>query len=436
MESVESRLWPIPAAAIVLAVALGIVLPRVDLLLDASLPDAVDSAVFNGGADTARSVLSSIAGSLITATSLTFSLTVIALQLASSQASPRVLRLFARDRQVQWTLAAFMGTFAYSITVLRSVRSPADDEPAFVPRISVTVAFLLTLLSVAMLIFFLAHLAKQLRVETMLKEIHAQTDEAMRLVSGRNRELVPFGGEVIPPTDAHAVLAVESGFITRSDPVALMQFAHDHDIVVQEMRQVGDNVVAGSVLARWWAQGEAHRVDTSDVDAALRDFYAIRFERVSVEDVRYGMQQIVDIALRALSPGLNDPTTAVHALGHLSAILTRCAAMSRAPSAAADDSGALRVLGPRPTAADDVRTAIAPIRHYGATHPAVVARLLQLARELSEQCENEAVRTVLEQELEALARQLDVEQDDPASARELKEETLAVRLALATRSHT
>ncbi|WP_194395942.1 DUF2254 domain-containing protein [Microbacterium atlanticum] len=429
-ESVESRLWPLPLAVIAVAVALGILLPRVDLLVDASLPDAVDSAVFNGGADTARSVLSSIAGSLITATSLTFSLTVIALQLASTQASPRVLRLFARDRQVHWTLAAFLGTFAYAITVLRSVRSPSEDTPEFVPRISVTVAFVLTIVSVVMLIFFLAHLAKQLRVETMLKDIHAETDRAVRLVGDRSEAVSAFHGQAVVPRGPTTVRATASGFITGGDLPTLVQLAEDHGIVVEELRQVGDNIVAGTDLARWWVPDEeAGSADEPVIAEKIRRIYAIRFERTSVEDIRYGMQQIVDIALRALSPGVNDPTTAVHAVGHLSAILIKAVAMPRPPEAVAGPTGLLRVVTHRTAAADDLEAALEPIRHYGSGDQSVVARFIQLIEEVSSSTRNRDVLRSLIGQLDALAQQLEGDRVDPATS----EKTL--RAALAARQH-
>lgn len=434
VDSVESRLWPLPLIVIVLSVLLGIALPRIDLVVDSSLPTAVDSAVFNGGADTARSVLSSIAGSLITATSLTFSLTVIALQLASTQASPRVLRLFARDRQVQWTLAAFLGTFAYSITVLRAVRSPLDDMPEFVPRISVTVAFVFTIVSVIMLIFFLAHLAKQLRVETMLKDIHADTEQTIRLVGERIRDIPAFPLDVDPPHDAHDVVAAESGFITGGDLAALVEFAEEKDIVIGERRLIGDNVVAGSPLARWWAsEGASDPERASAIGRSVSDIYAIRFERTTVEDTRYGIQQIIDIALRALSPGVNDPTTAVHALGHLSAIFVQLVRMPRPPAVAAGPSGRPRVVTRRSTAAGEIEAALTPVRHYGASDSAVVARLLQLVDEVSHATEDEDCLRALGAQLDALGQQLREQDTDPATASQLLADTSAARGRLEVR---
>lgn len=415
-ESIDSRLWPVPLAAVIIAVALGIFLPRVDVLVDSSLPTAVDSAVFNGGADTARSVLSSIAGSLITATSLTFSLTVIALQLASSQASPRVLRLFARDRQVHWTLAAFLGTFAYSITVLRSVRSATEQTPEVVPRISVTLAFVFTLVSVIMLVFFLAHLAAQLRVETMLKDIHSDTDRTIDLVSERNAAASAFPHRIRTPPTRQTVTSSASGFITGHDDDLLLRTAAQHEIVIQETRRIGENIVEGTPLAFWWRPGDSEGPhDLAGIEMAIREAYSIGYERTASEDIDYGVQQILDIGLRALSAGVNDPTTAVHALGHLCAITARTVNMPRFPAARAGEDGELRVVTVSRSVADDVDAALSPIRHYGIEHPAVVTRFVNVVDELSYLADHPDVYPALMAQLDALTQELRSSSGDPAA---------------------
>jgi uncharacterized membrane protein len=430
-ESVESRLWPLPVAAVLLAVVLGLVLPRLDLLIDADLPTAVDSVIFNGGAETARSVLSSIAGSLITATSLTFSLTVVALQLASSQASPRVLRLFARDRQVHATLAVFLGTFAYSITVLRSVRATTDDAAEFVPRVAVTTAFVLTLVSVVMLVFFLAHLAAQLRVETMLKDIHAETNRTIDLVGDGNEAAPAYAGAVLVPATPRTVTADSSGFITARDHAALVRCATEHAIVIQETRRVGENVVAGTPLAVWWPDGhgaagvepDAAKPVVAEPDAvadAVRRAYAIAYERTAAQDIDYGVQQIVDIGVRALSPGINDPTTAVNALGHLGAVIASSVQVPALPAALADADGNLRVVTLTRGPAAIIHDALSPMRHYGADDAAVVRRFLQLISDLAYTCASDEVHAALRQQLAALDRQLQEQNDDPAAVDEMR----------------
>lgn len=127
-DSLRAQLWPLPTVGVVVAVVAGIVLPRLDAHVDGGLPGWLNDLLFGGDPDAARTVLDAVASSLITVTSLTFSLTVVTLQLASSQFSPRLLRTFTRDLFVQATLALFLATFAYSLTVLRAVRRTGSND--------------------------------------------------------------------------------------------------------------------------------------------------------------------------------------------------------------------------------------------------------------------------------------------------------------------
>ena len=174
-DAVRTQLWPLPTAAVIVSVGVGVALPRFDRHVDGHLPRWLTDVLFGGDPGAARTLLDAVSSSLITVTSLTFSLTVVTLQLASSQFSPRLLRTFTRDVFVQGTLALFLATFTYALAVLRSVRSADDDgENSFVPRISVTIGFLLAVLSVVGLVLFLAHLTAQIRVETMLRNVHEE----------------------------------------------------------------------------------------------------------------------------------------------------------------------------------------------------------------------------------------------------------------------
>jgi len=133
LDALRSRLWPVPAFGVIAAVAAGVAIPKLDGTLDQHMPQTLAGSLFGGGPDAARELLGAIATALITVTSLTFSLTLITLQLASSQYTPRLLRTFAADRFVQRTLALFLATFAYAITVLRTVRNGSDARAEFVP---------------------------------------------------------------------------------------------------------------------------------------------------------------------------------------------------------------------------------------------------------------------------------------------------------------
>ena len=194
------------------------------------------SYLFEGGPSAARTLLGAVAGSLITVTSLTFSLTVLTLQLASSQFSPRLLRTFTRDRFVHVTLALFLGTFTYALAVLRSVRDAGDDQPVFVPQLAVTLGFVAGVASVVGLVLFLAHLAQEIRVETMLRKVHAESVETIRRTLDRREHAVATVIGPTPPSNAVSLPADASGFVLAIDEEALLAAAIEADATVRVER--------------------------------------------------------------------------------------------------------------------------------------------------------------------------------------------------------
>ena len=386
-DRVRTQLWPIPMAGVAAALLLGVLLPHVDARADGSLPSWTAGVLFGGDAGAARTVLDAVSSSLITVTSLTFSLTVVTLQLASSQFSPRLLRTFTRDLFVQVTLAVFLATFIFSLTVLRDVRSPGSGQPPFVPRISVTVSFVLAVASVTVLVLFLAHLARQIRVETMLRDVHTDASATVRAVLSAAAAGEARGSAVLPqrPEVAVTIMAPASGFLVRVDEAGLLRAAADADVIIVIDRYPGTSLVGGTPLgAAWPASGQAL---AGSACAALQERVGAAihtgFERTAVQDVGYGLRQLTDVVNKALSPGINDPTTAVHALGHISALLCELADRDLGPVLLRDDHDRIRVVVHRPDLADLLDAAITQPRRYGAADPQVLARLYALLTELA-----------------------------------------------------
>ncbi len=385
VETAATQLWPLPAAGIVLAALLGIGVARLDARVDDQLPKALTDYLFTGGADAARSVLGAIASSLVTVTSLTFSLTVVTLQLASSQFSPRLLRTFSRDRFVHVTLALFLATFVYTLTVLRTVRADGDDRTLFVPQISVTVAYLLTLASAVALVLFLAHLARQIRVETMLRNVHreAEATAAVMLVERQGSEAAPTVAD--PPATAWLVMAPTSGFLTSVDEGPLLHAAIEADAVLQIDTMPGNLLVADTPIAFVWSRA-GHLLDEATFSAVsdrVQEAVAVGFERTSAQDIGFALRQLTDVANKALSPGINDPTTAVHALGHSGALLCGLTGYRLGPRVLTDDDGVIRVVLRRPDLAELLELAVGQPRRYGAADPDVLTALFNLLRRLA-----------------------------------------------------
>ena len=385
MDTFKTQLWPVPALAVALSVALGFVLPALDAAVDDDVPDSVAILLFSGGPEAARSVLQAISGSLITVTSLTFSLTVVTLQLASSQFSPRLLRTFTADRFVHATLALFLAAFTFALTVLRSVRSESSGQTSFVPEISVTVAYVLAIASVMGLVLFLAHLTREIRVETMMRRVNAETQATIDRVFPEDRPDVA-SGELTSQDRGTRIVRSKSGFLTYIDAGALVQAAVDNEAVIRVDREPGSSLVHGVPFATAWpvsVQSPITGEAWEKLEAAANAAVTTGAERTNVQDVGFGFRQLVDVAARALSPGINDPTTAVHALGHLSALLCQLTHRHPGPIQLTDDEGIPRVILAMPSLGDLLELVMAQPRLYGIADPAVAERLFELLQDLS-----------------------------------------------------
>ncbi|MEU4214170.1 DUF2254 domain-containing protein [Actinoplanes sp. NPDC026623] len=378
----RTEIWPLPVMAVAAATGLAVLMPRLDARLLDDLSPTLATVLFSGGPEAARSVLQTVAGSLITVTSLTFSLTVVTLQLASGQYSPRLLRTFAQDRFVHAALAILLGTFAYALTVLRTVRGGDDDIAAFVPRLSVTVAYALTVVSVLTVVGFLAHLAQKIRVESMLRDVHS---EGRRTIRHTMSPPGPIRRTQTPAGPGVVLCAGRSGFLASADEDQLLRAADAADVVISIDRLPGASVVAGTPVGKAWHLDGSPVDDSSrealqgKVDAALQ----MSFERTAAQDVAFGLRQITDVAVKALSPSVNDPTTAVHALGHASALLCEAARHDCEARQVPDGAGRTRVILARPSFASLLDLAVVQPRRYGAGEPEVLGRILRLLREVA-----------------------------------------------------
>ncbi len=434
-DGMRTQLWPLPTVGVGLAVVLGVGLPRLDARIDPRLPSGVTIYLFSGGANAARSVLSAVASSLITVTSLTFSLTVVTLQLASSQFSPRLLRTFTRDRFVHVTLALFLATFTYALTVLRTVRTAADGQQVFVPQLSVTVAFVLALASVVGLVLFLAHLAREIRVETMLETVHTDASATIQQLLPERDPATHGDPTPPPPAGAVPLPAGSSGFLVRVDEAALLAAAVEADAILWVDRLPGSSLVAGTPLGVGWPRGAAQfDADTwTRLCDRVRASISTGFERTQVQDVAFGVRQLTDVATKALSPGINDPTTAVHALGHSSALLVELAGREMGARLLRDEHGVVRVTLRRPDLADLLELAIAQPRRYGATDPAVLSRLSWLLYELAWVVRQPEQNQAVADQLTRLRATTDAQNFDPAERAHLDTLTDRVQQALAGR---
>ncbi len=372
---IEHSLWFLPAVLTVSALVLALATVRIDEFFRFDREHS-PTWVFGGGSEGARGVLSAIAGTMMTVTALVFSITVVALQVASSQLTPRALRSVMADRGNQTVLGVFVATFTYALVVLRTVRSPVEDRGGFVPALSVSVAIALALASVGFLIFFMHHSANSLRASEVIARISGNTRSLIE-------SLYPEEGQSGPPAplspsgSGHAVPATRSGYLQSIDTGALVALAERKQLTFAIQPAIGDFILPGAIVARAWPPSQ---ID-DDIAAAIRDALNLGAERTMQADVEFGLQQLADIALRALSPGINDPTTAIACTNHLAALIVLLGNRGAPRTIWTSDDGALRLLVPAPAFPRLVDVAFEQIRHYGASNPVFTRRLADLLAE-------------------------------------------------------
>jgi uncharacterized membrane protein len=361
----------LPAIGTLLCAVLAVALVRIDSRLQAENGTLQDVFLFGGGAEGARGVLSAIAGSIVTVTGTIFSIVIVALQLASGQFTPRVMRHFTGDRINQSVLAAMIATFTYCLLVLRTVRSADDERGAFVPALSITVAILLALVCVGGLILFIHHAAKQLQVPFILQRAAKDTrrliDETFSEVGSRAAPDVS-----LPGSEPGIVRARGGGYLQDIDLDQLRGIARDRDLTIHVLHPFGTGVLTNMPLAHVWRSGGPV---TGDDLRGIRDTMVVGIERTLHHDVTFGFRQIADIAVKALSPGINDPTTATQALDTLTDLLVRAGNRGH-PETVTWADGRPVIVRETVTFARLVDVAFTQIRHYGADDVVVMTHLL------------------------------------------------------------
>jgi uncharacterized membrane protein len=376
----RDSLWLVPSVAVIVATALAM------LAVQIPTPEPQRRLarvwLFGGGAEGARGMLSAIAGSLITVTGVIFSVTIVALQLASSQFTPRVLGSFVADRVNQTVLGVFIGTFTYTLLVLRTIRSEADERSALVPHVAVTVALLLLLVSIGALIVFINHAARSIQASVILQRETERTLARIRVLfpeqigepDGGSPE---HGARTLPPAGAPAsVVARSSGYVQAVDAESLWglgRAARREPVTVRMELDIGAFAFPGARLATVWP---ADVVD-APFSRAVQDAFILGPERTLEQDVEFRLVVIADIALRALSPGINDPATAVQCVDRLTEVLAALGTRGAPSTDRRSPDGAVRLLMRWTSFARALPVAFDQIRHFGAANPAIARRLLE-----------------------------------------------------------
>ena len=371
LEAIKGIFWIRPG----LLVLGGVLLGQAAVLAEQTgmkLPWVLDGWVYSGGEAGARALLSAVASSTIGVAGTTFSITVAALALATGQMGPRLLRNFVRDSGNQYALGIFLGTFAYALVVLRTVRSV--EEVQFVPYLGVTGALLLALLSVGTLVWFVHHVATGINVETVIGGVHSELSEAISRLDPDQPAVVASSA---PPRGVEVSLA-EQGYLRSVDEEDLADWAEGAGVIVVLLVRPGAYLFPGTAIAEL----VGGRVD-KDASEAIRAAFSLGSRQAAVQDLEFAVRQLVEIALRALSPGINDPFTAIAVLDHLGAALCEIAPR-RLPNAMIERGGKVVLYRQVTDYAGLCDAMFHMIRQNAAGSPAVLIRLLDMLGRVTE----------------------------------------------------
>lgn len=375
-ERLRASYWFVPLLVTLAGAGLAFGLLALDARLEVS-PGSTFWLVYPTSPAGARDLLSAVIGSMITAISVTFSVTIVALTVAAQHFGPRVLNNFIRHTSAQVVLGTFLATFVYAVLALGSIRGSEAD--ADVPELALMGAVGLVVCSIGALIFYVHHVSTALQVGQIAAEIAGDFTGAIserdeQTHGGREEDDLPAA-----PADAAGVAAARAGYVQRIDYDALVALARERDAAIWIRRAPGTFAVTGAPIALVHPRQACDESLVRAVNAA----YALGRDRTEAQDVEFPVKQLVEVALRALSPGVNEPFTALTCIDRLTEALASAATAPPPRARWRDEGGRVRVYM-RPQAFTTLlRAAFDPIRLYAGRNPAIHARLLDGIGELA-----------------------------------------------------
>lgn len=393
--TLRSSLWLIPGIMIFISIFLAIGLVEVSSNIKTEWLFKYPR-IFGLGADGSRGMLTAIAGSMLTVATLAFSLTLSIIAQASGQYTPRILRNFMRDKVNQFILGYFVSVFAYSLIILRTIRG--GDEDPFVPSVAVLFGLILALGGIIVLIFFIHHIATSLQVTNIIKDIEEDT---VRIIDNLFPERVGNEAEEFDKERAeeledithwYGVDSLLNGYIQFIDSEGLMDFAVEKNLLIRMEYGVGQFVAEGTDLI------SISKEPDKDWIREINSYYNIFRYRTITQDVGYGIGQIVDIALKALSPGINDTTTALNCMDYLAVIVGRIGERQM-PSRIRAENGEIRLFVKSPDFEQFMDTAFEQIRINAKANLAVFLRLLKAYSIIGEKVSDESRIETIEKHL-------------------------------------
>ena len=408
-EAVRASYWFVPGVMAFLSLLLGAAMVWVDAHVGSDWLEGIGwyQMVKPEGA---HEVLSTIAGSMITVAGVVFSITILAIAYASSQFGPRVLTNFMTDGGNKVTLGTFIATFTYCLIVLRTIRG--GDDGSFVPQLAVLVGLLLAFCSIGVLIYFIHHVPQSIHINNVVARIGRQLieDVGKRFPDfigdpadeGESRETAApapspgFGMD--DPSRIGVIRGKDTGYVQAIDDEALMRAASERDLVLRLRYRPGDYLFAGRSLLEAWP---SDRLD-DEAEEALREAYTVGSRRTPQGDLDFLINELVEIATRALSAGINDPTTASTCIDWLGAGATEIARRRLPDPRRVGEDGKIRVIALPDGFAQYVERAFGRLRQYAGRDMNAALHVLRTLGEVAAGCSTKEQLAVLAAEAERL----------------------------------
>lgn len=368
---VRSSMWFTPGLIVALLVVLAEGISILERHLDTGNLLSSDITL---GASGSRGLLTAVGSSVLTVAATMFAITMSVIATASSTYGPRLVRNFMTDQGNQRVLGLFVGTFVYCLLVLRHIGSPPDGGPEFVPQIAVYGGIALALLCVGGLIYFLHHIAESIQVATLTHRVRIELEEVAERLYGDTTRRIRASAESLTDDDV-LVRAEQTGYVTAVDVQALIEALRKRDGVLELLAAPGTYVHVGEPLARL-------RGDEEQLAEPIRRHVHIGDVRTPEQDVDFAIQQVVEVAVRAVSPSMNDPYTASNAVSALTSGLCTALASPSPPPGWLDEDDRVRLVWAPPSGRFLVDAVFEDVRTYAAGNPRVARQVLDLARRL------------------------------------------------------
>lgn len=395
----RSTYWFIPGAISLFAIVLAIVLPIVDATYNEAIVDKFPWIAVSDSA--AQEILNSIAGAMVTIAGVVFSITIVTLSIASSQLGPRLLRTYMNSGTMHVALGVFVGTGLYCLLVLSAIRGEDNTNGyQFVPHFSLLVGVLFAVIGLGTLIVFIHRVAVLIQAPNVIQSVGHDLDKAVdRLYPeelGRSPKDPVTKKEVKEKISelgsrSSRVPALFEGYIQSLDLDALMEFACERNVVLYLKHRPGVFVTRESVLAEYWPAGES----TDETFKRINEAFTVGNRPTPLQDVESAANELVEVAVRSLSTGINDPFTAINCIDRLGASLCRLAQREIPSPYRHDQEGNLRVIAYGPTFAHVLESSFRMIWEYGQTAPSIMIRMLEALATIADHARRESDREAI-----------------------------------------